>query len=346
MNPNWFNLTRKFCLLLTAGAGLLGSVAPSRGAVEKGLGAPAVAIKEPSHFFHDLLPTAWQKRPNLRFNVFTEMTPAGRERPEPSQEKPLRYFSPAGSYVEMGWQTMAGERPPPWPQLREAVQAALAGNGYIPIVDDRQRPDVLIVFSFGAFSTDLAQLAVDPTTMEPIFPPPVTAEELLPYLLKGPFRDAKAVQDVIDRARFIGGHRIAEELRSALVFESSYNGPDGGSPVQLLLHGSGGPAMERVLELAFHTCYFVTATAFDFAGVEKKQKQVLWQTRMTVEAQGVTMDEVLKPLIVNTGSYLGRETPEPIIVQKRINREGNVEIGTPTVVPEHAGAGSNADAKK
>ncbi|MEO6569169.1 MAG: hypothetical protein ABIO94_10445 [Opitutaceae bacterium] len=346
MNPHWSNLTRKFCPLLIAGVGLIGSVSPTHGAGEKGPVAPAASVKEPSHFFHDLLPTAWQKRPNLRFNVFTEMTSAGRERPEPTREKPLRYFAPAGSYVEMGWQTMAGERPPPWPQLREAVQAALAANGYNLIADDHQRPDVLIVFSFGAFSTDLAQLAVDPMTQEPIFPPPVTAEELLPYLMKGPLRDAKAVQDVIDRARFIGGGRVAEELRSALVFESSYNGPDGGSPVQLLLHGSGGGAVERVLELAFHTCYFVTATAFDFSGVEKKQKQVLWQTRMTVEAQGVTMDEVLKPLIINTGSYLGRETPEPIIVQKRISREGNVEVGTPTVVPEHAGAGSKDDAKK
>jgi hypothetical protein len=100
------------------------------------------------------------------------------------------------------------------------------------------------------------------------------------------------------------------------------------------LHFGDSDAMRNVVELAFHSCCFVTATAFDFAGVERKQKRALWQTRMTVEAQGVTMDEVLQPLIVNTGALLGRETPEAVTVAKRIEREGHVDIGTPTVVEE------------
>ena len=58
------------------------------------------------------------------------------------------------------------------------------------------------------------------------------------------------------------------------------------------------------------------------------------------------MDEVLKPLILATGAYLGRETPEAVIVGKRLNREGRVEIGETKVVPETGAAPSSPDANK
>ena len=64
-------------------------------------------------FFNDLLPVAWQKRPKLRFNVFTEMTIEGRGRPTPTPEKPLTYFAPPGTFAQAGWQPSAGEKPPP-----------------------------------------------------------------------------------------------------------------------------------------------------------------------------------------------------------------------------------------
>jgi hypothetical protein len=296
------------------------------------------------NFLQDLLPTAWQKRPKLRFNVFTEMTPEGRKWRTPTAQEPLRYFSPPGTYATTGWLVAAGEKPPPWQRLQEAMQKALAANGYVPIPNDQQRPDVLIVFTFGAHGTDLAQLAQGDEF-------PVTAEELMNWALS----DTAAIQDVIERARFIGGPRVGDELAAALQAEvqnarTNRNArrpilpvnPDPGSPFQMLLRYSDSDAMRQVVELAFHSCYFVTATAYDFAGVEKKQKRPLWQTRMTVEAQGVAMEEVLRPLIVTAGAFIGRETPEAVIVDKRINREGQVEIGTATVVDD-APAGDAKD---
>jgi hypothetical protein len=303
--------------------------------------------------FSDLLPTAWQKNPKLRFNVFTEMSAEGRTRRQPTPEQPLTYFAPPGTFAQPGWQPSAGEKPPSWPQLQEAMQKALAANGYVPTTSDQQRPDLLIVFTYGSHGTDIAQLALDAET------PPTSAEELMNWVIS----DSAAVQDVIRRARFIGGDRVALELLSALKMEAEnarFNvsatrgggtlvatmpvNPEPGSPFQILLHGSQSAAMRNVVELAFHTCYFVTATAYDFSGVEKKQKIALWQTRMTVEAQGVDMSEVLRPLIINTGPLLGRETPEAVILDKRISREGRVEIGESKVVPDTPTP--PADAKK
>jgi hypothetical protein len=265
---------------------------------------------------------------------------------EPTPEKPLSYFSPPGTFKQTGWLVAAGEKPPPWHELQEAMQKALAGNGYVPIADDRQRPDLLIVFAYGSHGTDLAQLS----TIDDF---PTTAAEMF----NATFEDPEAVRDTIRRAEFIGGRKVAAQLAAAFREETSNFltnkglrkkvmpvNPDAESPFQLLLHFGDTDAVRNVVELAFHTCYFVTATAYDFTGVEKKERQPLWQTRMTIEAQGVALDEILKPLIVNTGDFLGRETPEAVVIKKRIDREGRVDVGTPTVVPE--GRAGAPEAKK
>lgn len=296
-------------------------------------------------FLQDLLPTAWQKRPFLHYNVITEMTPEGRKRRVPTTEAPMRYFSSPGKFVQTGWMPAAGEKPPPAADLEVTLRQALASNGYLPVENDRQRPELLIIFTFGSTGTDPAALAADGEADRL----PTMADELVTFVL----RDPTLFRDVVERARFVAGDRYALELKAALEAESSnanFNrtaqrapgvatlslpvSPEGGSPFEIFLSHGEGSMTQRLAELAFHTCYFVVATAYDFQGVENRRKIPLWQTRMTVEAQGVAMTEVLPPLIANAGAFLGRETPASVMIDKRLNREGHVEIGTPTVVNE------------
>lgn len=333
-------------------ASLLAFVGPMRAADAAAItpNTPPVSDTERVGFFQSLLPTSLQKRPNVRYNVYTEMTPEGRKRAEASSGQTLYYTAPPGTFAQAGWQPAGGEKAPRWDQLQRSMEDALAGNGFLPVNDAHPRPDLLIVFNYGSHGTDIATLAINPPDAEvdanlPVFPPPAGASELVSWI----FRDPKATEDVLDRARFIGGNKVANALLTALIEEGNNArmnatvnrtpgigiqlpvSPDFGSPFQILLNSSD-PATRNAVELAFHTCYFVTATAYDFAGVEKKQKIPLWQTRMTIEAQGVDLREVLKPLIANTGYYLGRETTEAVTVQKRLDREGRVEIGEATVV--------------
>jgi hypothetical protein len=332
---------RAFCLPLFCFVFLAGSMAAAT-AGETPNSPPAPAKERIAEFLHDLLPTAWQKRPMQHYNVITEMTPEGRKARVPTTDQPVRYFASEGKFVQTGWMVSAGEKPPPKADLEAALRKALAANGYIPIENDQQRPDILIVFSFGSSGTDPAMLAEG----EEGDRLPTGAEELVAFVL----RDPTLFRDVFERARFVAGEQFALELKAALDGEISnmrFNqavarsggigmpvNPDGGSPFQIFLNSGSGNTVRRFAELAFHTCYFAVATAYDFRGVERRQKIPLWQTRMAVEAQGVALDEVLKPLILNAGTYLGRETPEAVIIDKRLNREGRVEIGTPTVVEE------------
>ena len=339
---------------------LLSAVTDTAAAVEAPSSPPTPAKGRAAEFFHDLLPTAWQRRPTVRFNVYTEMMPEGRKWRVPTSAHPIRYFSSPARFAQTGWSVAAGEKPPPREQLELAMREALAANGYVPIENELTRPDILIVFSFGSSGTDPVTIMTD-AELNPNDPPPTSADVLVNALI----HDPALYRDVLERARFVAGDKFAIEMRTAVNGEFSnrrFNqtldrlpqppepaylpvSPDFGSPFQVFMESGNGQA-RHLAELAFHTLYFVTATAFDFKGVEKKQNIPLWQTRMTVEAQGVDLREVLKPLIVNTGSYLGRDTPETAIVSKRIDRQGRVDIGTPTVVepvkPTAAPANSGA----
>lgn len=331
------------CFLL-AGALARASAAEPAADGAKPVEPPQGALSKLRDAVDTILPTSMQKRPTVVFNAITEMTPEGRKWRVPIPDNPIYYYSAPGSFVQTGWSVAAGERPPRAADMEEAMKKALAGNGYVPIGETGRRPDILVVFSFGSSGTDPAILADDSSPT-----PPITADELVPLVLSDP----ALFKDVFERARLVGGEKFARELKLALDAEvrnmnsnrstSRLGGdflplapvsPDFGSPYQVFVNSGNRQLMTHLAEMAFHTCYFVVATAFDFSGVEKKQKIMLWQTRMAVEAQGVSMEEILKPLIAATGSYLGRDTPEAVMVKKRIDREGKVEIGTATVVEE------------
>src|SRR6185436_13869091 len=158
-----------------------------------------------------------------------------------------RYFASPGKFVQTGWEVAAGEKPPPVADLEAAMRKALAANGYLPIENDHQRPDLLIVFTFGSSGTNPLALAEN----EEADRLPTSAEELVTFVL----RDPTLFRDIFERARFVGGDRFAAELKAALDGEISnmrFNqsvqrapgvgsigmpvNPDGGSPFQMFLN--------------------------------------------------------------------------------------------------------------
>jgi len=298
-----------------------------------------------------MLPLAWQKRPKVQFNVVTEMSPTGRQKRVPTRENPLYYsYAPLSQqFVQMGIQPAGGEKPPPQAELEQALREALAASGYLPVANNRQRPDVLIVFSYGSHSTDggSGEAAFDELDYSSS-----SAEELV----NGGLQNIWLMKDVVERARLVAGNQVAYDLKTALeaeVFNRFVNrtyvrhvemvggditmapvNPAADSPFQMFLHSSRTheDLMRPLAETIFHGCYFVEATAFDFDGVARKQRIPLWRTKMTVNSQGVSLEEVLRPLILTAGPYLGREMSAPAVLNRRIDREGNVELGEARVV--------------
>ena len=74
-------------------------------------------------------------------------------------------------------------------------------------------------------------------------------------------------------------------------------------------------------------CYYVIVSAYDCASVTQGKRQLLWRTKMTVDAQGVAMDDTLPGLIMNAGKYFGQDMSVAATLSKRLSREGRVDLG-------------------
>ncbi len=303
--------------------------------------ASAVPETHHSNFVFSLLPKSFQKKPRLEFNVITEMTPEGRKVAPPSPGQPIYYVAQAGKFIRTGSALTDNEHAPPRADLEQAMQRALAANGFVVGELPAHRPGLVVVFNYGSHSMDPP---LPPELADEVVTPPQTAEELLPIIA----HDVNLQADLIERAALIGGNAFALRLKRALIeevanmttnYDMQPNGqlpvsPNPASPFQLFLSGKDSDLVGHLVEDAFHSCYFVVASAYDYDAMSHGQKRLLWRTKMTVDASGVNMTETLAPLIASAGPYFGRDMAEASIVEKRISREGKVEIGTATVVED------------
>jgi hypothetical protein len=72
--------------------------------------------------------------------------------------------------------------------------------------------------------------------------------------------------------------------------------------------------------------YYLIVSAYDFEGFTLNQHRLAWRTRMTVQSQGVSMNQSFPALIAASETYLGRETTAPMLVRRSV-RDGTVKFG-------------------
>lgn len=227
---------------------------------------------------------------------------------------------------------------------RSAAEAA----GQLPISED-----------------DLIDVAPPPARPEADLAGLKSPVDLLPFILT----DRNKIRQVIGRAALVGGGAFARQLSAVLkdeasarnaikdssrmskfaIDEAQRQATTGFKSAVATWHGYDDAARmefaspfirfyqkdaqtQHLVEDAFSSCYFVVATAYDGAAIGQGERRVLWRTKMTVNSLGVGMSDVLPVLIASASPYFGREMAEPVTVSKRIIREGNVKLGTPTPV--------------
>lgn len=301
-----------------------------------------------------LKPKSLQKHPTVYYTVNTEMTAEGHSRRTPTAERPMYYWLHANPYQQLGIETAAGEQAPPVERLEAAMKAALAANHYLPLPSESdERPELFITFTLG--SHGMYPQRYVPDTVRPI---PIDASELVPYVI----RDSGAVRDILARARLIAGDKYAVALRKAFQDEARNMhlqkaanrtigdvgieyplSPDFTSPFMMFVHSGELANGEQLVNMAFNTCYFVIATASDYNAVERGERIALWRTNMSVEANGVALEEITTPMIAHAAPHFGRETKGVAIEKRQLDRTGTVTVGTPTVVqPQESDASARA----
>ncbi|MEO7412770.1 MAG: hypothetical protein ABIZ81_05385 [Opitutaceae bacterium] len=308
------------------------------------------APKSEGGFVFSLLPKSLQRNPRLSFNVFTEMTAEGRKVPKPTPKQPAYYIAQAGGVYNGGVGAEYSTKAPPVEKLEQLMKNSLAEGGYLPADDASHPPTLVIIYHWGSHS----------------FQPPQDTE--------GVDADGNAVvtpampeivlrKALLDRAMLLGGVKFTQDVSAAMgqvdqkaalqrnftpVEGSDFGGSVGDmlpDPFEQLRNRS--VEYDRMIDELFSSSFFVVASAYDYAALVKGQRRVLWRTKLTVNSLGVNMLETVPALIATGGAYFGRETETPVVINKRVSRDGRVEVGTPTVVPDPvAPATSPKGAKK
>lgn len=281
-------------------------------------------------FVFSLAPRSMQANPTLDMTVITEVTPEGKSRKPATPSEPLYYEAAPGGFRQMG-SASANENEPAQEMMESIMKRGLSRNGYLPH-DGANPPTLAVIYHWGSFArADTNDPEMVNTTPEVMY------------------------RELIERATLTGGSKFAGEL--AKVMEQRFElmnaqpptreGPDG-SPIisqQVIGHvpGSMMDPVEHFLsrdkrtrflaEQADTNLYYVIASAFDYAALAKGQKILLWRTKMTVDAGGVSMTQTFPTLVASAAEYFGREMDGPATLVQSV-REGRIELGEATVVGE------------
>jgi hypothetical protein len=252
------------------------------------------------------------------------MTDEGRKRPAVSPTNPAFFEVFSAGPKNLG-DSQGSEVTVKGTDIERLLVRSLATNGYLPAKSSAQPPSLLILYTWGSHF-----LLTEGDEENPV--------------LSG----QQVARNLLDRATLVGGEKFARELldafrqADAMSIAASARPPPGGeavmtsaafefaNPVNLFKRRSA--KIESLVDQSASDVYYVVASAYDYASVAKNQRVLLWRTRMTVAAAGVSSEQSLPTLVLSAAPFFGRDMPEAEVLSKRSVPEGTVEVGTPTVV--------------
>lgn len=103
---------------------------------------------------------------------------------------------------------------------------------------------------------------------------------------------------------------------------------------------------ERINEAAREDRLYILIAAFDVDALAKKQKKMLWRTRISISSRRQSLPESMKVMLASAAPYFATETDLPQFIEDADRRKTEVLIGTPTVVEDGKAETSQPAAKK
>jgi len=285
--------------------------------------APATPpIKDPAdtQWIFEFLPKAFQRNPRLDLTVITELTAEGKKLPEVTVRQPAYYIAQSAGYRRtIG--APAGEMTLPPHQIDEFVRRSLATRGYQP-ASATAPATLVLVYSWGVHAR------LDQNGLP-------TGDQL--------------AQNLLDRAGLVGGEKFKAEFLALLAEATAQVDAAVSTPTRhMTVDGAAvapvlGPDQlefmspvnrfrdhsaknEFLLEQVAGDVYFVTVSAYDHEALARGQRVLLWRTRMTVSADGVSQTDSLPTLISSAAPYFGRDMSEPATLTPRTFLKGRVKL--------------------
>ena len=292
-----------------------------------------------------LLPVGLQKNPQVDYTIITEMTDAGRKLPEPSFTKPVYYVPHSVGQKDVG-DAYGGTKEVKFEFLKKQLDNALASNGYRPYAEGTPQPTQVLFFSWGMHnrivpleepeqtdenSTDTGDGSGDTS---------VDASALdTGGALTAVSADSNDIINLLGRAKTIGGNKFANEFATALADQLAWSGnTDYESNGPLRTFAERDPDTEALVYAIFNDCYFLIVYSMDAEALARKERKLLWTTRISTTSQGVSFEQTLPIMISNAAWYFGRPTDTPEIIRRKAYRDGRVDIGDLQVVGFETGS--------
>ena len=281
--------------------------------------APETPPQSPGWVFN-LLPKSMQKNPRLELTVITEMTPEGKKRPEVDAGHPAFYLAQSGGYRRTN-DAPTGDQTLPAETMDAFIRRALATRGFLP-ASDTAPASLALTYYWGVHTR----------------PPD---EEVL--------SSGQFATNLLDRAALVGGEKFRQKFADLLtelttqedaasaasrpqtvdgVAVESVLGPDQMEMINPMTRfRRSDPKNDFLVEQVSGDVYYVVISAYDRAALARNQRVLLWRTRMTVGAAGISQTDSLPTLIRSAAPYLGREMEEPATLMPRTLPEGSFKLG-------------------
>jgi len=264
------------------------------------------------------LPVGLNPNPQVDYVIVTEMTNDGRKLPEPSFDNPVYYISHSVGQKDVG-DAYGGTKDILFEHLRKHLNAALASNGYrLHDPEAPQNPDKIptqvLFFAWGMHNR------MNPPEMEGEGDEPPEDGDITQSM------PVDQIPNLLSRAKTIGGQKFADEFARALS-ESLHMGSL--SPMRQFAERN--ETTETLVYALSDDCYFMLVYSYDLEALRNNERKLLWLTRISTRARGVSFKQTLPIMISNGAYFFGRET-QPEIIRKRAYKAATVEIGDAEVV--------------
>jgi hypothetical protein len=276
--------------------------APSLRAAPPATHKPVTPSEEKSKFVFSLLPRSFQSNPALDLAGLTEMTPDGKKLPPPSAENPVYYSVHDAGFHSEGDSSGGALKVDP-ARIEASLKRSLEKACYLPT--DAAHPATQILFLIWGSHNTISKN--EDHSIPPNYWP-----------------------NVLSRARLVGGEKFAADFQKAL--RDQFNSPmDLGIGNPLYRFTNRDDLTRELVEQVYDDCYYIVVSAYDAISLANGQRMLLWRTKITTSADGVSLLETLPALISSGANYFGRDLPVADIRIKRIDRKGEVLIGTAQV---------------
>jgi len=231
--------------------------------------------------------------------VITESNGDGRNLPAPTADRPAFFLAQSGGQHDFG-ELVAGEGKLAAAAVEAPLLAALADGHYLPAPAGRA-PGLLVVYSWGLHA------AVAPDLEDPGY------------------------GNLLDRAALVAGLKFAAELKDVLdqndfSVAATSQRPwgaqmpgmrpttpmvllDGLSPLEAFRRRD--PLTRQLLEQISDDCYYVIVAAYDYAALARGERRLLWRTKLSMRAQGTSLDAAVPALLARGAGFFGRAMAGP-----------------------------------